>query len=272
MICPLYSDYIFFTMMDMKQKIPARKQKSVVAAIPPVEAVPSVRYMSWPQVILVGLLMIASFLVGSLYTKVQYLQNGGGTAAGIQKSKYKTFDDAMKAMAKIANVDGKKLLSCMNAGTKKSIVDQDAQLGASLGVNGTPAFFVNGRLISGAMPIEEFKKVFDEELNGTADKKLERVKVDVGNAPTVGPKDAQITFVEFSDFQCPFCGRAYPTINQLMKEYEGKVQLVFKHFPLISIHPRAQKASEASECARDQGKFWEFHNALFENQTDWANL
>ena len=121
------------------------------------------------------------------------------------------------------------------------------------------------------MPIEEFKKVFDAELNGTTDKSIVRVNVDLGNAPTKGPKDAKITFVEFSDFQCPFCNRVYPTINQLMKDYDGKVQLVFKHFPLISIHPHAQKAAEAAECAKDQGKFWEFHDALFENQQDWSN-
>lgn len=224
--------------------------------------------------VLVGLLVVAAFLLGSLYTKVQYLEKGGpaGAVAGAVKPKYKTFDDAMKAMAKLAKVDGNKLVTCMNAGDKKSVVDADTQQGTSVGVNGTPAFFVNGRLISGAMPIEEFKKVFDEELNGTADKKIERVTVEAGNAETKGPKDAKITFVEFSDFQCPFCSRAYPTINQLMKDYDGKVQLVFKNFPLISIHPHAQKAAEAAACARDQGKFWEFHNALFENQNDWANI
>ena len=235
--------------------------------------------MSKPQMILVGLLIVASFLIGSLYTKVQYLQsNGGGVGAGgtgdggaVAKSKYKTFDDAIKAMAKFAKADANKIVTCMNAGDKKSIVDADTAQGATLGVNGTPAFFVNGILISGAMPIEEFKKVFDAELNGTTDKSIVRVNVDLGNAPTKGPKDAKITFVEFSDFQCPFCNRVYPTINQLMKDYDGKVQLVFKHFPLISIHPHAQKAAEAAECAKDQGKFWEFHDALFENQQDWSN-
>lgn len=266
----------------MKQKTSVkRKQSEEVLSQPYTQVLPvqPVGTMSKPQMILVGLLVIASFLIGSLYTKVQYLQSAGGTpvgagvgqAAGVPNSKYKTFDDAMKAMAKIAKIDGNKLVACMNAGSKKSIVDEDTKQGSSLGVNGTPAFFINGRFISGAQPLEEFKKVFDEELNGTADKTIERKKVDLGNAQTKGPKDAKITFVEYSDFQCPFCARVYPTINQLMKDYDGKVQLVLKHFPLISIHPRAQKASEATECARDQGKFWEFHDALFENQQDWSN-
>lgn len=265
----------------MKEKISAkRKQSTEVLPRSEFQAFPiqSAGAMSKPQMILVGLLVIASFLIGSLYTKVSYLQGGGGTAAGVgpaagvPKSKYKTFDDAMKAMAKIAKADGNKIVKCMNDGEKKSIVDADAKQGATLGVNGTPAFFVNGRFISGAVPFEEFKKVFDEEINGTADKAIERKNVDLGNAQTKGPKDAKITFVEYTDFQCPFCARVYPTINQLMKDYDGKVQLVLKHFPLISIHPRAQKASEATECARDQGKFWEFHDALFENQQDWSSV
>ncbi len=254
------------------------KQKT--SSIPVMSQVPVQGGMSRPQMVLVGLLLVASFIMGSLYTKVQYLEKGGGGAvvggaaagvAGGAPQKYKTFDDAMKAMAKLAKVDSNKLITCMNNGDKKSVVDADTAQGGTVGVNGTPAFFINGRLISGAMPIEEFKKVFDEELNGTADKALTRVKVDLGNAETKGPKDAKITFIEYSDFQCPFCSRAYPTINQLMKDYDGKAQLVFKHFPLISIHPRAQKAAEAAECARDQGKFWEFHDALFENQQDWSN-
>lgn len=249
----------------MKEK--SMPSKTKITSLP--VAMP-LQSMSKPQMVLVGLLMVASFLIGSLYTKVQYLEKGGGT--GVAKSKYKTFDDAMKAMAKLAKADANKIVTCMNAGDKKSIVDADTAQGSGVGVNGTPAFFVNGILISGAMPIEEFKKVFDAELAGTTDKAIARVNVDIGNASTVGPKDAKITFVEFSDFQCPFCSRVYPTVNQLMKDYDGKVLLAYKHFPLISIHPHAQKAAEAAECAKDQGKFWEFHNALFETQNDWANI
>ncbi len=69
----------------------------------------------------------------------------------------------------------------------------------------------------------------------------------------------------FSDFQCPYSARAFPTVQQIKANYAGQIDLVFKHFPL-SFHPNAQKASEASECARDQGKFWEYHDKLFQNQ------
>lgn len=79
-----------------------------------------------------------------------------------------------------------------------------------------------------------------------------------------GDFSAPITLVEFSDFECPFCARHYPTLTKIFDDYKGKVRLVYKHFPL-SIHPNSQKAAEASECADEQGKFWEYHDKLFEN-------
>lgn len=81
-----------------------------------------------------------------------------------------------------------------------------------------------------------------------------------------GNKNAKVQLVEYSDFQCPFCERAYPTLQQVLKEYGDKVSLEYRHYPL-SFHPFAQKAAEASECAGEQGKFWEFHDKNFENQT-----
>jgi len=81
-----------------------------------------------------------------------------------------------------------------------------------------------------------------------------------------GNKNAPITIVEFSDFECPFCGRFHPTMQQVMQEYGDKVRWVYKHFPLDSIHPNARPAAEASECAAEQNKFWEFADKLFLNQ------
>jgi protein-disulfide isomerase len=88
--------------------------------------------------------------------------------------------------------------------------------------------------------------------------------------PILGNPNAKISMVEFSDFQCPFCQRAVtgPLADFQESDYfkDGEVNLVFKHLPLNSIHPFAQKAAEASECANRQGMFWEYHDLLFENQ------
>lgn len=81
-----------------------------------------------------------------------------------------------------------------------------------------------------------------------------------------GNINAPVTLVEFSDFECPFCVRHVPTIERILSEYKDSVRLVYKHYPLSGIHPNAQKAAEASECASDQGKFWEYHDKLFANQ------
>ena len=93
---------------------------------------------------------------------------------------------------------------------------------------------------------------------------LPRMDVEA-KGPSRGPTNAPVTIVEFSDFQCPYCGREYPVIERLMKEYDGKLRLVFRHYPL-DFHPFAQKAAEAGACAQDQGKFWELHDKMFSNQ------
>lgn len=89
-----------------------------------------------------------------------------------------------------------------------------------------------------------------------------------------GNPDAKVVIVEYSDFQCPFCGKAQTTVEQILNDYNGKVKLYYKQFPLTQIHPNAQKAAEASLLAADQGKFWEYHDLLFENQDnlDLASL
>jgi len=95
------------------------------------------------------------------------------------------------------------------------------------------------------------------------------IDASVDDDPSLGKEDAPVTIVEFSDFQCPFCGRfEKDTFGKIKEEYidTGKVKLVFRDFPLTSIHPYAQKAAEASECADEQGKFWKYHDKLFENQ------
>jgi len=92
-----------------------------------------------------------------------------------------------------------------------------------------------------------------------------RYTVDLKGAPAMGPEDATVTVVEFSDFQCPFCARVLPTLDQIRSEYGDQVRVVFKHLPL-SFHQKAPAAHAASEAAHKQGKFWEMHDKIFKNQ------
>lgn len=85
-----------------------------------------------------------------------------------------------------------------------------------------------------------------------------------------GNKNAKITIIEFSDFQCPYCSRFHSTMLQVMAAYPNDVRWVYKHFPLDSIHPFARDAAEAAECAAEQNKFWEYADKLYENQSQFS--
>ncbi len=89
----------------------------------------------------------------------------------------------------------------------------------------------------------------------------------IGQSPTKGAKQGKVVLIEFSDFQCPFCAKADETIQQFMAKHGDSVTFVYKHLPLTSIHPEALPAAKASWAAGQQGKFWQFHDALFANQS-----
>jgi protein-disulfide isomerase len=205
--------------------------------------------------------------------------------AGVDKAKYKAAFDKQEFAAK---------------------VDADLASSKAAGVSGTPASLINGILLSGAQPIDKFKAVIDEQLAAAAaavksGTKPEKVyaklstenkakapaaaakqepaedksvwKVPVGNSPAQGPDTALVTIVEFSDFQCPFCSRVVPTMEEVVKTYGDKVRFVWKHNPL-PMHPRAEPASELTLEARaqkgDKG-FWDAYNMLFKNQQKLAD-
>jgi protein-disulfide isomerase len=101
----------------------------------------------------------------------------------------------------------------------------------------------------------------------------QRIEVSLDDDPVKGSPNAKVTIVEFSDFQCPFCARfATQTLPQIEEKYikTGKVKLVYRDFPL-NFHQYAQKAAEAAECADEQGKFWEYHDILFQKQFEWSS-
>ena len=210
----------------------------------------------------------------------------------------------LQKWAVAAGVDGAKFKEAFDAKKYAAKVDKDLALGRQLGARGTPAFRINGKVLSGAQPYEKFKEIIDAELSaadglmksGTPRSKVsleltkknytatpeqpERAqqppaddttiwKVPVAdNDPTRGPKDALVTIIEFSDFQCPFCARVEPTISKLLQEYPNDVRVVWKDNAL-PFHQNAKPAAYLARFAFEKGgdkAFWAAHDALFESQ------
>ncbi|HKU36484.1 MAG TPA: thioredoxin domain-containing protein [Polyangiales bacterium] len=209
----------------------------------------------------------------------------------------------LDAYAKELGLDMTKYKAAMDNHTHKAKIEADQAMAAKFDARGTPAFFINGRFLSGAQPIDKFKEIVDDEIkradklvkSGVAKNQLYAAltknalaqksaaapdapaqprrqpdpkavyKVPVGSSPAKGPSDALVTIVEFSDFQCPFCSRVEGTVKQITETYGKDVRVVFKQNPL-PFHQNAGPAAEASLEARDQGKFWEMHEKLFANQ------
>src|SRR5262249_3619932 len=160
-----------------------------------------------------------------------------------------------------------------------------------LQASGTPHFFINGRRLVGAQPFEKFQKIIDEEITkangllgkGTAAKDLYETMIkdgkgapepekkqmpSVAGAPQRGPKNAKVTIVDFSDFQCPFCKRVEDTVNEVEKNYGDKINFVWRSLPL-PMHPDAPLASQAAmEAYKQKGSdgFWKMHDLLYANQ------
>lgn len=82
----------------------------------------------------------------------------------------------------------------------------------------------------------------------------------------IGPADAPVTLVEYGDFECPYCGKAYPIVSSILDRMRGSVRFAFRHFPLTQLHPHAQHAAEMAEAAGQHGQFWPMHDTLFQNQ------
>lgn len=231
-------------------------------------------------------LIVFAFVSGSLWQKVKNLEKGnsgnsGGTPATTSAPAANPLSiDSLKQYAKDLKLDTNKFNTCLDNSEKNDAVAKDVSLGGSEGIQGTPGFFLNGYFIGGALPFEMFKSMIDfelktgfansknypEDLKKIVDQKLitlTKKQVNLEGAPSKGPANAKITLVEYSDFECPFCVRGYSTVKQIMEAYPKDVRIIFRQFPLIQIHQNAQKAAEASLCANDQGKFWEYHDKLF---------
>ena len=171
----------------------------------------------------------------------------------------------------------------------KKDIDADMELADDVQASGTPHFFVNGRRLVGAQPFEKFQKIIDEELARSSTTRRARSRprttttslmkdakgapepekkvappVPAG-APYKGGKDAKVVIQEWSDFQCPFCARVEPTVNEVLKTYGDKVKIVWRDKPL-PMHPDAPLAAEAArEALKQKGPdgFWKMHDKMF---------
>lgn len=179
-----------------------------------------------------------------------------------------------------AGAQAKKFTECLESGKFTEPVKNELNEGSVAGVSGTPGTVAYSNktgksiLVSGAQPIANFedkiKKLLEdnipeEELNTNT-----VVPPDVNSDHIKGDKGAEISLIVYTDFQCPYCGRVHPTLQQLVDKYKGQVNWVYRHFPL-SFHQNAQIAAEATECAADLAgneAFWQFTDKMFEKGTD----
>lgn len=190
---------------------------------------------------------------------------------------YRT-NEARTELAETIGLDKNAFKTCLESGRYTELVQKDIAKGRSVGVTGTPASYINGVKVSGARPYNAFKEVVDALLAGKEPEVAAPQKntpppapafyefKDLSGKPAKGPENAPVTIVEFSDFHCPFCARVQGSLKQVIENYGDQVRIVWRHFPL-AMHAKAPRAHEASQCAFEQGKFWEFHNLLFENMS-----
>lgn len=193
--------------------------------------------------------------------------------------------------------------AAMDDPASAELVQAQMAMGQSLGVRGTPNFFINGQLIVGAQPSSEFEPIIlaeqaamaalmeagatrDEALvarleaaggaaptaapepSGPSDEQLaQRVYIDLAGRPSQGPEEAPIVIVQFGDYECPFTSRAEETVLAVMAEYPDDVRRVWLNYPLESIHPLAHQAARVARAAYDAGGFWELHALMVANPT-----
>jgi protein-disulfide isomerase len=217
----------------------------------------------------------------------------------------RALDDAtLSRYAKEIGLDVRRYAQAVAAKRGAARIEEDQKLAQSAGATGTPTLFFNCRQVVGARPFEQLRAAAEEEikkadalLGGKRDPAIHdrACKANLAAAPsaavpagatgaapaalpagalTIRPDDpvrgnpkAPVTIVLFSDFQCPFCARVGPTLDEAQRQYGDKVRVVWKHQPL-PFHPNALPAAEAAEAAREQGKFWPMHDRLFAAQKE----
>lgn len=208
--------------------------------------------------------------------------------------------ERLEAYGREAGLDMDKVLGDLEALKWGTAVQKDMRQGRKLGVTGTPSYFINGRYLNGAKPLELLREIVDEELaladgwrkQGVTPDKIYAHAIEGGyrevqfrkprpglkpdvlypvpidDSPRRGPETAPVTIVEFADFECGFCVRGHETVEKLRRRYGDKLRIVFKHYPL-PFHSHAFLAARAAMAAGVEGKFWEFHDRLYQTKADF---
>jgi protein-disulfide isomerase len=229
-----------------------------------------------------------SFLVGNLWTRVKYAEGGAGTelsgvrnAAEAGSENYAPPEDPIEQIRQVVadlKIDEGKFESCMNNGEFKNKVTEQMTKGEAAGVRGTPGNFVvnlkTGEVVMlrGAEPLSNLQAVTDYLLKKsttlpdglTASKGIEALPLPDDKDHLDGKKDATIALIEYSDFDCPFCKAFHTTAQQFMKD-NSDAQWIYRHYPIVSLHPNASYKAEASECIAKlggEGAFWQFADAM----------
>ncbi|MCD6291608.1 MAG: DsbA family protein [Anaerolineae bacterium] len=199
--------------------------------------------------------------------------------------------DTFKSYAQELKLDTSAFDDCLDHDRPGAAIDADLAAGQNLGVRGTPTFILNGYPIVGAQPFKTFQAAIDALVKGNPPPTPEPPHIPYwataeGMSPDPnhpgytkagdafkGDPDAKVIMIEFADFQCPYC-RVYAveTVPRIDATYvdTGMIRVIYKHFPIPSLHPHALEAAIAAECAGQQGKFWEMHDRLFATQDAWA--
>ena len=197
-----------------------------------------------------------------------------------------------KGYVRSLGMDEAKFTQCLGKPETISVINKQLQRGNALGINGTPTFVINNKMVIGSQPQAIFDEVIAAELKGSpttidgyssAIKQLAATtppnflilasKPDVSDAIIDGSPNAKVMVAEWSDFQCPFCKRWTDENLKFIRARLGNdVAIAFLHFPITQIHPNAGNASLAAVCAGEQGKFWQMHDLLFQRQNEWAGL
>ncbi len=204
--------------------------------------------------------------------------------------------------AQTLGLDTERFAKDLEAGETQARVEEDLRLSDALSVQGTPSFFINGRLLRGALPVEAFQEVIDDELQRAQAMGMQAASgfsfyaalmegkgkdkgrpatpeaptipvgnevfnIAVGSVPHKGNKEAKVTLIAFMDFQCPYSARAMKTLDVLTARYPDDLRIAFRHFPL-PFHKSAKDAALATMAAEEQGKFWEMAGQLLSHQPD----